>query len=414
MVSCYSFMCFTTAGLENSLLFFLSALFVYYTISKQISVKRKLIILSLLISMIAMTRMDAVLIFLPCICYIYLTEKDIPFLKRVGIGLMGLLPFIIWELFSTVYYGYPFPNTLYAKLYTGFEKSEYYNRGIDYILHSSIMDVLLLVVPIVLVVLAFIRKSSVMTYFSLGVALYWFYIISIGGDFMLGRHMTVPFFLSLIGIIALQYSELENHYNVKKILLVLLLVGVMGGYSSLSERDSIFSDTVTSYTGCIFEKEFYYPYTGFRNYINSRREGFDSVERYYLEYEAGLRFIYESGVDGYCLKLLPGIIDYYMQKEKMLYLTDIHGLMDPLLSHLPAVKEEGWRIGHMYRSIPEGYQESLASGTNEIRDKSLHEYYDYVLMITQGDVWDINRLRVIINMNCGKYDYLVDEYIENL
>ncbi len=414
MVCCYSFMVFTTSGLENSLLFFLSALFVYFLSDNDLEISRKLFVLAFLLSLMAMTRMDSVLMFVPVICYMYLVEKDINFWRRVGIGLGGLSPFIIWELFSLVYYGYPFPNTMYIKLSTGIDKAEYYSRGIDYIFHSSLMDVLLLIVPIVLIILAIIRKLDRVIYLSLGLVMYWMYVISIGGDFMIGRHLTVPFFVALIVIVDQTDTAVDTRLNVDRILLVILIVGVLAGNSSYLERNAFFVDTMTEFTGCTDEKAYYFDYTSLRSYINSKKSGFDSVECYSSHIVENIRVLQDAGLQGACFDLLPGIATYYAQNEKTIYLTDKYGLMDPLLSHLPAATEEGWRIGHMYRDIPNGYLESLAYGSNQISDNSLHEFYDYVLIITQGTIWDIDRFKVIINMNLGNYDYLVDEYISRL
>ena len=35
-----------------------------------------------------------------------------------------MLPLLAWELFSLLFYGFPFPNTYYAKLNTGIPKAE--------------------------------------------------------------------------------------------------------------------------------------------------------------------------------------------------------------------------------------------------------------------------------------------------
>ena len=36
--------------------------------------------------------------------------------------LLGLMPLILWELFSLFYYGFLFPNSAYAKAFTGFPR----------------------------------------------------------------------------------------------------------------------------------------------------------------------------------------------------------------------------------------------------------------------------------------------------
>lgn len=410
LVCCYSFMSFATSGLENSLLYLEAALFLLLLMNNQVYKEKDLLALALVLSFIAMTRMDAVLVFVPAICTVYLFYTSVKFGKRVVIGLCGLLPFIVWELFSIIYYGFPFPNTMYIKLNTGFSKIEYYKRGIEYVFHSSVADVLLLVVPLLFVISSILQKSKKLIMVACGVVLYEAYVIAIGGDFMLGRHMTLPFLVSLVGLIYI-FNEKEvicdtKRMTLERVLIVILAIGVFGGYSMQLEKSKI-------YGGMGDEKMYYYPYTGFLNYLVSHIDGEDSVSWYYIDYfQKDVKEIQDTNAKGGCLvNGLAGIAQYYAQEEKTLCLSDSYGLMDPLLSHLPAVWTENWRVGHMRREIPVGYNESLATGTNQIADKSLHDFYDKVLIITQGNLWDIDRLKVIINMNLGKYDYLIDEYL---
>ena len=91
-------------------------------------------------------------------------------------------------------------------------------------------------------------------------------------------------------------------------------------------------------------------------------------------------------------------------------MVDDYALGDPLLSKLPAVYNEYWRVGHNHRMIPEGYRESLATMTNQIKNESLKEYYDKILLIVRGELFSAERIKTIIDMNLGKYDYLLEEY----
>jgi len=69
----------------------------------------------------------------------------------------------------------------------------------------------------------------------------------------------------------------------------------------------------------------------------------------------------------------------------------------------------------MRRDLPAGYQESVQTGENMIIDPSLHEYYDILCLITRsGDLFSKERLKAVINMNLGRYDYLIEEYLASL
>ena len=93
-------------------------------------------------------------------------------------------------------------------------------------------------------------------------------------------------------------------------------------------------------------------------------------------------------------------------------MSDAYALMDPLLSHLPAQKDDNWRIGHIIRNMPMGYFETYAAGKNQIADPSLHEYYDKILTIISGPIWSVERFKTIWKMNTGGYDYLLANYLK--
>ena len=112
---------------------------------------------------------------------------------------------------------------------------------------------------------------------------------------------------------------------------------------------------------------------------------------------------------GGILESVPGITKYY---NNDLYLNDLYALGDPYLAHLPAVKEQGWRIGHMWREAPVGYRNLVRFewGTGAIKNESAKQYYEIIDEITRGDLFDSDRIAKVININLGKYDYLLEEY----
>ena len=59
---------------------------------------------------------------------------------------VGMLPLAAWEVFSVVYYGFPFPNTAYSKLKTGVPAPEIHYQGFLYLLDSIANDPLTLLV----------------------------------------------------------------------------------------------------------------------------------------------------------------------------------------------------------------------------------------------------------------------------
>lgn len=109
--------------------------------------------------------------------------------------------------------------------------------------------------------------------------------------------------------------------------------------------------------------------------------------------------------------MVPGISRYYNQD---MYLNDLYALGDPFLSKLPAVREDNWRIGHMWREAPVGYDETVNTGVDQIENESIRQYYEVIKYITRGPLWDKGRIKAVIDMNTGKYDHLVEEYKSTL
>lgn len=75
----------------------------------------------------------------------------------VGPLLLGFLPFFLWEAFAIAYYGFPFPNTAYAKLNSGISQSEYWQHGYWYFLNCWQNDPLTLLTIVVGLALSLFR-----------------------------------------------------------------------------------------------------------------------------------------------------------------------------------------------------------------------------------------------------------------
>ena len=419
----YCFMTFTTAGLENSLLFFLSAIFFHLFFQNEEFDRKNLFLLALVLGLAALTRMDAVLLFVPAICFGFLFCSSVSFGKKVAVGLCGLLPFIGWLIFSLIYYGYLFPNTMYIKLNTGFPEADYIARGFDFLYRSFCADPGLLLAPAILIIMSVVSKNAKLIFMSMGCLLYICYVIYIGGDFMLGRHLTVPYFIAIQGVLyglnffaSKEDNKSANRYP-DYVLPVLAAVGLIffvfvRPLATKNLYDKTFDSTVT---GVSDERSYYIKSTGLVNrYLNSLFGTDVLKEEYYNEVVAlSYEWLRSENMAGTIVPYLSGITNYYVQRDGNLYLTDPFGLMDPLLSHLPAVRENAWRTGHMQREIPDGYFQSVETGTNMIVNESLHEYYDKILMIVTGDIWNRERFETIIKMNLGEYDYLLEEYLNS-
>ncbi len=409
-VGSQAFISYTTSGLENSLLFFLSALFIWRLSKSEKYSGKEMLILALIFSLSAMTRMDSVLLFIPVIVWIYLFKRDnVSFIKAVGIGILGLMPFILWELFALFYFGFPFPNPAYVKLGTHISESEYIQRGIVYTIYTAFDDIVVIVMPVLYILLSLISKKLKYITVAAGVVLYWVYIIRIGGDFMMGRHFTNMFFISVCMAVLLFNNEASNILKIESYRKAFTLITISAVIFAATFGRTVGSQYLAGHefsSQISDEREYYFSTTGLYNNLRSLvRNGRLCVSDTW-NHEA-TDDIRSHGVSGNIIDNAAGILVY---DNYDLYLNDTYCLGDPFLSKLPAKYNPNWRVGHIKREVPEGYGESIAYGGNRVKDKDLHEYYEKIRLITRGDLFDIERIKAIIDINLGKYNYLIENY----
>ena len=405
-----AFISYTTSGLENSLLFFLSALFLLTLRNKERFDGKSMLILALLISLLAMARMDSVLIFVPVIVWIYLFKREnVSFIKAVSIGILGLLPFILWELFACFYFGFPFPNPAYVKLGTAIAMKEYIKRGILYTVYTGLDDIVVIVIPAAAVLFSLFSRKLKYILVSSGILIYAVYIIRIGGDFMMGRHFTNLFFVSVCLFMmmmndpatdAKKLPVIRNAFYITAFVSVIFAAtfGRTVGSQYLSGHK--FSSQISD------EREYYFGTTGlYNNVLSLIRTGELCIpETWNNDATDDLR---SEGLNGGIIDNAAGILVYY---NPDLYLNDTYALGDPFLSKLPAEYNENWRVGHLKREVPHGYRASIWYDENRVKDDDLHEFYDKIRLITRGDLLAEGRIQTIIDMNLGKYQYLIDNY----
>jgi arabinofuranosyltransferase len=147
--------------------------------------------------------------------------------------------------------------------------------------------------------------------------------------------------------------------------------------------------------GIVDERNYYY--VRGRGLINRNRQGFPRFAEEVATEENYTQIIQTCGNLGR-LGLSSGPSGY---------LLDTCALADPLLSRLPMRSRADWRIGHFVRDVPAGYEQSLIQNANLIKDRKLRAFYGHIRKITRGEIWDTDRIKTIVLMNLGHYDYLV-------
>ena len=399
LISSRAFVDYTTSGLENTLSYLLAALFALAFLRQPIGrpMLRQLFLLS---ALVGFNRLDLMLMLFPAVAYaswIVLWKQKASFWGVARDAVLYSLPLSGWLVFSIIYFGYPFPNTYYAKLHTGIPASEQLIQGLLYCLSALNADpVTLVVLAIATAALALTRDAKLICV-AAGVALYLFYVVKIGGDFMAGRFFSVPLFFALAAAVQLRATT-----SAWAALGVLALgVGLLAPRPTLLYNESFFVPTeyLGDRRGIADERAAYFPEVGLMTVL--QHDKFEPTHPWsQWGREARLRGGKQLVVFG-----THGMYAYYAGPE--VHVIDYYALGDPLLSKLPIISGQPWRVGHYGRAIPTGYIESIQTGENLIEDPSVRELYRITKLLAQGPIFSGERWREIVKMNLGHYKPLI-------
>ena len=398
-----AFIDYSTSGLENPLTHLILAAFLFFYIKFWNNFNYKtLFLLSFVTALGGVNRLDTLVLFIPCLVYAFV---KLPKLKGLYVIVIGLIPLIAWKGFTLFYYGFPFPNTAYAKVINlGLSKSELIPQGLYYFQNSLKWDPITLGVIFSAMTVPFLIKKKRLIPVVIGIALYFVFIIQSGGDFMSGRYFTAPLFMGVILISQINFKTRFSLILLGTFSGIVILVGVMADYSPLfsdetySRQPGSHEEIIVSEHGIADERGWYYQSTGLlRKYFDPEFPvGFTWARGGIEAKEAGITPIMKGSV---------GFIGFY--SGPTIHIIDFVRITEPLLSKLPPTKDPNWRIGHLKNSLPAGYFDTIKSGNNVIQDKDLALYFDKLSIVTQGDLLDSKRLEEIWKINTGEYDNLL-------
>ncbi len=306
---------------------------------------------------------------------------------------IGAIPAVAWTLFATVYYGFPFPNTAYAKLATGLSGSELRQQGWLYLVDSLDRDPITLTVIGFAILVALARRDTGVRAMAAGLIGYVGYIVWIGGDFMSGRFLSAPLFAAVLVCAWLARASREIWLVAAG---VLAIVGSTSAHVPLWMNSAVV-DSAIKPNGIVDERGVY-----FRDHslvLAARQKLRDPA----WPTDTGVRPTMR--VADVCGLLGQAGLD----TGPYVHLLDECALADPLLARLPAVFNDAWRVGHYRRMIPLQYRESLERSGNTLEDKALAEYYDQLRLVTRSrPLLSGARLRAIYRMNTGAFDHLIN------
>jgi arabinofuranosyltransferase len=394
-----AFVEYSSSGLENPLTHLLLVAFaVQYFRARRASFGA----LALIAGLSAANRLDTALLYLPALAATFPRERPWRGVRALA---LAASPLLLWESFSLVYYGFPWPNTAYAKLGIGdLAGSDRWLEALNYFRSSLEQDPITLVAICACAVAAVVRADRARLPLLAGAALYLAYVASIGGDFMSGRFFSAPL---LIAIACLATSDwLQPRATFELALAGAVVVVLLGDPPpAFTPRDFGVRSTKQALNrfGIHDARAEFFLIDSLAHAAEMRPELPDHpwtilARRYKraAERDASQRVQVIDAI---------GHAGYYAGPK--VHVVDGWALGDPLLARLPAVFGA---IGHYTRALPDGYLETLRDDANHIADPNLARYYAALARITRGPLWSTQRWRDILRMNTGGYDALRDAY----
>jgi len=397
-----AFVDYADSGLENPLSYFLIALFYSQYFNRPWGLppdSRDLRRMFLLGSLAFLNRPDAALLFVVPLAEMLLMALQRRPKRALYAVLIGLAPAVIWLAFATVYYGFPLPNTYYAKVANGIPKFLMYKQGFAYLLNSANHDPITLA-TIALALAVGVRTGGAARRAAISAALYVIYTVSVGGDFMSGRFFATPFLVAAMTV-APEAASLGTPWVIGALLAYNLVMPIVP-IKTTSRYDAAWAWRTQN--GIKDERGHYHQGTNILFYSPFRQlPDFVWVNE-------GTSF--RNGPEKVTVQGSIGFFGLYAGPEK--FLVDRNALSDPLLARLPVSPRLYFEFfaGHYFRDLPEGYLESVDQDKNLLTDPLLRDYYAHLRNVTRGPLMSLSRFRDILLLNVGRYRNLQEQVLK--
>ena len=391
---------YTSSGLENPLSYLLLALFYTRYLRRQVSEPpgpADLRWFTLLAALGFLTRPDAVLLYVIPLAEMAIRSARVRGFRTLAPLAIGVAPAVIWMGFAMVYYGFPLPNTYYAKVANGIPGALMLRQGLAYVLNSVRWDPITLG-TIGLAALIAVRTKGAALRAAASASLYVAYAAYVGGDFMSGRFFTMPFLVSTLVVVPAVTSSAVPwvaaslvSYN---LLMPLVPVKTSASYDGAWPW--------RSQNGIKDERGHYHRATNVL-FFSPFRELPDLV---FAQEGRSFREASErTSVEGSI-----GMFGLFAGPDK--HVVDRNALSDPLLARLPVSPRLYFEFyaGHYFRDLPTGYLESLERDENLLTDPLLHDFYDRLRNVTRGAVFRWDRFSDIWALNVGGVRRMRDQF----
>ncbi len=432
LFSSRAFVEYTSSGLENPLSYLLIALFHTRFLSDTDHANpRHLLFYFLTASLAFVNRMDSILLYAAPVAWLCAVGWKEHGPKMIRIGLTGFLPAYGWVFFSLVYYGFPFPNSYYAKLGVG-SAGVALKQGVNFLFSILVTDPVTVAVLLAAPLVPVIRRDSRFLLVSGSIVLSLGYIVSTGGDFMGGRFASVPF---LAAAILLAYciprrkvavpavelpprgkgkpeknasrTDLRSRYGIP-----VATVIVFAAYNAAAPLSPVKTPWQAGYfSGHPGGAQLFHLPDSLENIYQNVDYYYSSNPLFYSRGEFPFGNVKYHKVNNclHCRSLREGrepaliegggIVGFCRGPRHQL--IDPQIITDPLLVRLPNPDfSRGFIPGHFTKPAPAGLLESHALGRNCIRDAGLRPYYERIRTVTRGKLFTKERIMNIFELNC--------------
>ncbi len=407
LFSSKAFIDYTSSGLEYPLSFAL--LCVFYTRflrlwPSAVAVSpADLMVFGGLASLAFLNRSDSILLYTAPLAYLVWTNWPV-YRMRLAMYLgIAMAPVLLWLVFSFVYYGFPFPNTYYAKVATGIPRNLQWQQGLAYVANSINFDPFTLGLVGVTSAVAIRRRSLPEVAAVASALLYVLYTVSVGGDFMSGRFFSMPFLVCAV-VFTSGLRSVEVGAAVGASVVAYNLLAPLAPIKTRADYpDGAWVWRLQN--GIKDERGHYHRISNVLFYAPFRAL---PDHQWYRE---GLSF--RNGAETVAVQGSIGFFGFTAGPAR--YVIDRNALADPLLARLPVSERLYFEFyaGHYFRELPGGYIESRRERRNLLADPLLHDYYDRLLNVTAGPIFSWARARNIWDLNFGRYRRIQDLVVKD-
>ncbi|HSV12925.1 MAG TPA: hypothetical protein VLI90_01600 [Tepidisphaeraceae bacterium] len=414
----------STAGMENSLNHALLAI-LYAAALVGTPGRRRDRVALIAAGLLMFNRLDQLLVVGPVLLYLAVTALHRrEFVAYGRSAIIAFTPLALWLIFATIYYGYPLPNTSYAKL--GVPLRAQVTNGLlclkDFITCEPWHAAMVFVVCFIAIPL-FVRRRGpgaiVLACLALSVALQIVYFIGVGGDYMRGRFLTGDLLLASLAagyMVAVAPSPMRRGMIWSLATAAVLLP--LGIWQTVNEP--IFDGV----SGVVRIMDYYHPFTEIRTHLKAWRfsELRAEIRRVHMDLDQLAQLNQRAGTDA---AMTYGNLGESTYAAIDTPLIDPSGLTDAFIARTrPGAVN---RPGHVQRDTPTaylvsrgcvdqqpGWQRRLAEGDLTLvrdavaqRDKAkwLHpeavQVARELAILTRGPIFSRERFALILKYTFG-------------